>query len=167
MKLSHLIEAKQGGKLGMLMDAHKELGINHKWGPKHRLNDELVDTAVKMMKSAVNVKEMGQLSSPAYPLNKVADGFKKLGGPALFDIHSGLTQLAPVEGFLPADKLKQLRDAATTLASQQYGIAGYCAGLLAVMQGILEIQVIARRTDDTFRKSISTAVLKNLGMPLQ
>lgn len=160
----HIAEAKFSGKMGMLMDAHRELGITHKWGPKHRLTDELVDNAVKMMKSAVGAADMGQLSSPAYPLNKVADGFKKLGGPALFDIHSGLTQLAALEGFMDAAGLKKLRDAATTIASQQHGMAEYCGALLSIMQAILEINLISMRSQDAYRKSIAGAVIKKLGL---
>jgi hypothetical protein len=146
------------------MDAHKELGITHKWGPKHRLSSEMVDATVKIMNSAVDKEGMGKLTSPAYPLNKVADGFKKLGGPALFDVHSGLGQLSGLDGLMVPDQLKKLQDAAATLASQQHGLAEYFTSLHAIMLAIMEVYTIALRAEDPYRKSISTAVLKKLGL---
>jgi hypothetical protein len=62
------------------------------------------------------------------------------------------------------DQLKKLQDAAATLASQQHGLAEYFTSLHAIMLAIMEVYTIALRAEDPYRKSISTAVLKKLGL---
>lgn len=168
MKISELqvSEAKSApGKLGMLMDAHRELGINFKWYRKSSVNDEIVTNVIKMMNSAVDHPNMGKLTSPAYPLNKVADGFKKLGsGTHMFDINSGLKELAGLDGFLDAAMITKLRDALAVVASNQHGMTEHMNTMHNTMLAIMEIYHVALKPSDDYRMSISRAVLKNLGL---
>lgn len=167
MKLNQLIEAKATGALGLLMDAHQELGITHAWGLKHKLNNDMVQIAVSMMNDAVDLPSMGSLSSPAYPLNKVVDGFKKLGSSQLFNINSGLEQLKGLKDFLKPELTEKLRTAAATLGAHQYMMIEYCGGLRIIMLAIMEVYKKALNAEDEYSKAIATAVLKKLGLNIK
>jgi hypothetical protein len=167
MKTSDLLweaRAKPTGLVGLLMDADRELGLNHKWQVKHRISDEVIKNGVAMMNDGKKADSMGQLTSPLYPLNKVLDGFKKLSGSQLFDIHSGLRQLIGLSGFVSREENEKMRDAAVTLANRQHEMTLYTAALLNVMQCMMNILTVAHRSDDEYRKSMATAIVKKLGL---
>lgn len=167
MKTSDLLweaRSKPTGLVGLLMDADRELGLNHKWQVKPRITDEVIKSAVEMMNDAKKAESMGQLTSPLYPLNKVLDGFKKLNGSQLFDIHSGLRQLIGLNGFISREENDKIRDAAVTLANRQHEMTLYTAAMLTVMQCMMAILTVAHRSEDEYRKSMAVAIVKKLGL---
>lgn len=168
MKITDLVtEAKHPERVAMIMDAHKELGITHKWINKSNLSDDMVWRTCDMMRQAVSLPDMGKISSPAYPLGTVMDGFKKVDTSAMYHITDGLTKLGGLQGFMHADQLKKLKDAAALVGAMQAEMVSFCATTRNIMQAILEIAVVAKNSTDTYKKSIATATMKKLDIPYE
>jgi len=172
MKLSHLISearpaSKLPGKLGVIDAVLKELEIKHKFAATYRLNEEMVDTAIAMMRKVVQDDSSQGHSAPVFLLEKVITGLKKVDEQGLYDLFSGLDKLKGQDAFMVQVKVEQISSAAALLSSNKQGMLDYCMALLSVMRGILMIKSAANSAmgdeDAAYRKSIARAALKQLG----
>jgi uncharacterized protein (DUF885 family) len=172
MKLSHLIsEARPTsllpGKLGVVDAVLKELEIKYKFEATYRLNEEMVDTAIAMMRKVVQDDASQGHSAPVFPLEKVIFGLKRLPEQGLHDLFSGLDRLKGQDAFMTEARIAQISAAASLLVSNKQEMLDYCTALLSVMHAILMIKSAAVSAmsdeDAAYRKSIARAGLKQLG----
>jgi hypothetical protein len=165
LKLQQLHEVrklKHNGKAGLIAGALIELDSNTKLPKAINDQDELVDLAIKMMNEPPDGRTTQAKTAAAYPLSQVNQALSKLvKSDACGQLYSGLTKLADWH-FLPTDNLEIYRRAAGQLANTE-GLLAYVTELQMFIGAIHELDVVARNATDTYRKSISRAVLKKIG----
>lgn len=165
MKLQQLHEVrklKHTGKAGLIAGALIELYSNTKLPKAVNDQDEIVDMAIKMMKEPPAGKTTGGAQAVAWPLSQVNAALMKLvKTDACAELYSGLTKLQGWH-FLPDDNLEIYRRAAGQLANVE-GLQTYVVELQMFIGAIRELEIVAETGTDTYRKSISRAVLKKIG----
>jgi len=167
MKLTDLQEARADShspKMKQLLTAAKELGISTKLPKNNTPDDYDIDKLVSMKKAGVGKSTLGP-SGVAIPLNTLVEALKKLPDTPLSDVASALRRLEGV-GFEADEKLRKLQTATYEVIGMKSDLLAEAARLQAVMHIMGDLFMATKSTDD-WRRSISTAVLKNVGYPLE